>query len=542
MVPVNSGQFEPLPPGSTHATVTGAPGGSSYSYFYSNRHFQEVRATLRYGIEARKGLILFTGEAGRGKTTLLHRLIHELENDVTFVVESDPGASFSALLNLLARNLQGEVDASDRLSLLQSCKHALRSEVDRNGTVCLLIDNAERMREDTLESVLQNFLTPATPADRGQPLLQLILAGRPELRARWRQPRRRSLAPAPGLVCHIESLNPKESAEYIEHRLQAGRPPPSACDSEAIERIAAYAGGDLRLTNSLCSSVLTLAARAPTPAITADLVAAAAHELGLPSPRPAVSAAAKAFSKIPLGPEEAFRFHLDDRPSTDVVGPTFLLNDEDELTLSRGRRDRTTVRVLLGVIFLAAVFLWLRHQLGGLSLWNWSERIKAWSGAPQPPSPAPRIGSAQSVIGAELDPLPAPSEDAMLPPAVDQNLAQQATPEFDTRPAGPPSISKKQPDRQHPVDQPKSPARNASSPARSERLTLNRPENNDQQLEMEIYKAIGNRAILGVAVSVNNGTAYLEGRVATERQRRAAERAARSVEGVERVRNRISVG
>ena len=58
---------------------------------------------------------------------------------------------------------------------------------------------------------------------------------------------------------------------------------------------------------------------------------------------------------------------------------------------------------------------------------------------------------------------------------------------------------------------------------------------------MEIYKAIENRAIIGIAVSVDNGTAYLEGQVATERQKRAAESAARSVGGVERVRSRIGV-
>jgi len=60
-------------------------------------------------------------------------------------------------------------------------------------------------------------------------------------------------------------------------------------------------------------------------------------------------------------------------------------------------------------------------------------------------------------------------------------------------------------------------------------------------LEAQVYKAIENRAIMGVDVSVINGTAYLEGRVATERQRAAAERAARGVAGIERVRNRIAV-
>jgi osmotically-inducible protein OsmY len=60
-------------------------------------------------------------------------------------------------------------------------------------------------------------------------------------------------------------------------------------------------------------------------------------------------------------------------------------------------------------------------------------------------------------------------------------------------------------------------------------------------LEAKIYKAIENCAITGVNVAVINGTAVLEGRVATERQRSAAERAARSVAGVERVRKRIAV-
>jgi osmotically-inducible protein OsmY len=60
-------------------------------------------------------------------------------------------------------------------------------------------------------------------------------------------------------------------------------------------------------------------------------------------------------------------------------------------------------------------------------------------------------------------------------------------------------------------------------------------------LQTQIARAIENRAIMGVEVSVVRGTAYLDGHVATERQRRAAERAARSVVGVERVQNRIAI-
>jgi osmotically-inducible protein OsmY len=58
---------------------------------------------------------------------------------------------------------------------------------------------------------------------------------------------------------------------------------------------------------------------------------------------------------------------------------------------------------------------------------------------------------------------------------------------------------------------------------------------------MQISKAIRNRAILGVDVSVSDGIAYLNGRVATREQRNAAELAARAVPEVRGIRNRIVV-
>ncbi|HEX2227059.1 MAG TPA: BON domain-containing protein, partial [Candidatus Binatia bacterium] len=67
-------------------------------------------------------------------------------------------------------------------------------------------------------------------------------------------------------------------------------------------------------------------------------------------------------------------------------------------------------------------------------------------------------------------------------------------------------------------------------------------EARSKQLEAQVQRAIQIRAINGVEVSVANGTAILEGRVASERQKRAAERAANSVSGVQRVRNRLVVG
>ena len=43
-------------------------------FIFSCLQHREALATLRYGIEARKGLILCTGDAGTGKSMLLHKL------------------------------------------------------------------------------------------------------------------------------------------------------------------------------------------------------------------------------------------------------------------------------------------------------------------------------------------------------------------------------------------------------------------------------------------------------------------------------------
>lgn len=44
-------------------------------FFFANGSFQEAYATLCQGIEQRKGIIVITGAAGTGKTTLLKRFI-----------------------------------------------------------------------------------------------------------------------------------------------------------------------------------------------------------------------------------------------------------------------------------------------------------------------------------------------------------------------------------------------------------------------------------------------------------------------------------
>jgi general secretion pathway protein A len=51
-------------------------------FFYANTVYREAFVTLRYGIDAKKGFIVITGEVGTGKTSLLRKLLQTLEDTV----------------------------------------------------------------------------------------------------------------------------------------------------------------------------------------------------------------------------------------------------------------------------------------------------------------------------------------------------------------------------------------------------------------------------------------------------------------------------
>ena len=51
------------------------------AFLYLGEAHREGLATLVYGVRARKGFVLLTGEVGTGKTTLLHSLLSQLDRD-----------------------------------------------------------------------------------------------------------------------------------------------------------------------------------------------------------------------------------------------------------------------------------------------------------------------------------------------------------------------------------------------------------------------------------------------------------------------------
>ncbi|HEX9787739.1 MAG TPA: AAA family ATPase, partial [Candidatus Binatia bacterium] len=505
-----------LPPSSP---FDGFPAGR---FFYSNLRIQETLTTIRYGIEARKGLVLITGEAGVGKTTLLEKIATEPSANVVYIVESDPRVNFTEILRLILRSLGVESPGADEPAMVRSCQLELRARLEKCQIVALLFDNAHHLSEQTLRHVIKNFLGGSAEDPDGT-LLQLVLAGRPEMKIKLSQAALIPLRRRTPILCELEPLNNQEIGSYVEQGLRSNDRPPDLFDARALKRIALYTKGNPRSVNAICERAVQVAGGSTGPVVSAELIDGVARDLNL---RESAIVNEPRFEETFEKPEEidhSARFQF--RPPedyTEVVGQTFLeYNDgDDRRSAFRPAKRRTAWFFLLAlVIGIGGAGAWTGTETARDSLLYWSKTLKEMTARLE--QPQARMSETETALESmpppgSLDPLPAPAALAPPPEPYAADSGAPAPPETPLEPLSR-NNGKENSLSRDPKSQPGLPPR----PNQERRAPLPVSSNQrSQDLQLQIIKAIENRAIIGVEVSVVRGTAYLDGRVATERQRR----------------------
>src|SRR5215467_6030863 len=185
--------------------------------YYANAGNQEAFATLRYGITGKKGFAVITGEAGTGKTTLLHKLLRNLGPTVHSIFIFNTQINFDELLRLTLDDLGLPRPSDDRLTLFESLNQYLIERLKADHIVCLLIDEAQNLDAEALEGIrmLCNMETDK------EKLLQIVLAGQPELENQLARRELRQLRQRVALQCRLAPLARSEVGAYIDFRLRA---------------------------------------------------------------------------------------------------------------------------------------------------------------------------------------------------------------------------------------------------------------------------------------------------------------------------------
>src|SRR5499427_845664 len=224
-------------------------------FLYMTPGHREALAQLQYGVQERKGFIVLIGQVGTGKTTLLHALWQRLGNQsaMSFVVNST--LPFDELLEYVLADFGITKAGESRAQRLIALNNFLIERQRDGQTSILIIDEAQNLDVATLEQIrlLSNFETPTSK------LLQILLVGQPELKARLNLPELRQLKQRVGLRCQIPPLTLEETRVYVRTRLRiAGARDLGLFTDSAVDRISAYSGGIPRLINTVCDHCLLI--------------------------------------------------------------------------------------------------------------------------------------------------------------------------------------------------------------------------------------------------------------------------------------------
>jgi len=246
-------------------------------FFFSNPVYLEGLAALIYGIKAKKGFMLLTGEVGTGKTILVRKLMRHLETNVQFVFISSGHLTSYGLVELLLHEFGLTSKEKNRLEMMQDLDLYLKQQLEKGRIVALIIDEGQNLSDEALEGLcgLSNLETDE------EKLLQIVLVGQPELTSKLTKSSLRRIKQRIAIHHRLYALKTvAEVEDYVHHRLEvAGHDGPELFNKEAIEAIWSYSAGTPRLINIICDNALTLACEAEKKKVSAYMVMKAAGAL-----------------------------------------------------------------------------------------------------------------------------------------------------------------------------------------------------------------------------------------------------------------------
>lgn len=224
-------------------------------YLLLTARHREALANLQYGISARKSLTLLLGEAGTGKTTLVHAALQSDPCRAARVLHlANPMLTRMEFIEFLARGFELSPEAArSKTTLLAELEGVLRERRAGGVTTALVIDEAQVLPEELLEEVrmLSNIET------QDEKLLPVVLAGQPELADRLNHVSLRQLKQRVALRCTLGLLDLIETNAYIAGRIGiAGGDSAAIFTREAMDLVHVRSGGVPRTISVICDNAL----------------------------------------------------------------------------------------------------------------------------------------------------------------------------------------------------------------------------------------------------------------------------------------------
>ena len=239
---------------------------------------REALACLQYGIAARKGFVVMTGEVGTGKTTLLKTVLSSFTKDrVSTAFVFNPRLDVLDFLEFVLTDFGIPPKTRTKSGMLLQLNRWLIDRF-RNQELCaIVVDEAQNLSRELLEEIrlLTNLETSS------EKLVQIVLSGQPELEEKLRDPSVRQLRQRISMWCRTYPLSSDETHAYIEERLRIAGSEHLVFTPEAAQLVYQYSKGIPRLINLICENSLISAYVEQVKPIPARIVESVTIEFGL---------------------------------------------------------------------------------------------------------------------------------------------------------------------------------------------------------------------------------------------------------------------
>ena len=254
-------------------------------FLYMSTSHRKAHRELLMGLERDEGLVLLTGEAGTGKTTLCRAVIAALGPRTFSCIVLNPYMTGAEMLRMVLRDFglvsrdelrTGALARADAVQLMDALEGFLLTVRSVDSRAILVVDEAQSLAPVVLDQV--RLLTALEK--HGKRLIQIILGAQPAILQTLKKDTMYALNERISRRVFLSPLSAGEIQAYIEHRLSvAGGRDKVTFTPEAIAVVTALARGLPRRVNLLCDRALQVGLTERVNVIGPELVRRAAESL-----------------------------------------------------------------------------------------------------------------------------------------------------------------------------------------------------------------------------------------------------------------------
>ena len=252
------------------------------AFLYRSVQHEEALANLIYGVQSRKGFIVLTGEVGTGKTTMLECLRDFLTaQQIDFAFMFNSRLTPDQFFEMMAYDFALPCTRTSKTEVLFALHNMLIERANAGHITVLIVDEAHNLDWEVLEEIrmLGNL------ENRRGKLMQIIIAGQPELDAKLEAPQFRQLKQRIALRCQLKPFDAADTAQYVATRLsRAGMREQTVFPADLLLEIHKRTHGIPRLINSVCDNLLLTAFAMESKAANLEMLDEVSNDLRLDWP------------------------------------------------------------------------------------------------------------------------------------------------------------------------------------------------------------------------------------------------------------------